>query len=201
MSVRFKAIFASSSLALCACLAASASAETREEAAARFGIRASVLDISLSPSGDKVAFISAGPRHSEVLNIIDLRGDSTVRPVLNVHEDESDLEECDWATDSRLVCQMTIVQEDAGTLIGFSRVFAVDADGQNAKLLTPQMSMRSLGIRQDGGSVVALDVPIVRSGTNSLVIRMRLSSPGTSAPVRRFTSDVGKRTMRGLKPS
>jgi dipeptidyl aminopeptidase/acylaminoacyl peptidase len=94
-----------------------------------------------------------------VLNIIDLRGDSTVKPVLNVHEDESDLEECDWATDSRLVCQMTIVQEDAGTLIGFSRVFAVDADGQNAKLLTPQMSMRSLGIRQDGGSVVALDVP------------------------------------------
>ena len=45
--------------------------ETTDEAAVRFGARADVLDISLSPSGNKIVFISAGPGHTEVVNVID----------------------------------------------------------------------------------------------------------------------------------
>jgi hypothetical protein len=46
------------------------------DAARNFGVRATVLDISLSPSGSKVAYIAAGPEHSEVINVIDLAGDA-----------------------------------------------------------------------------------------------------------------------------
>ena len=52
--------------------AAPAMAQEAPDAAARdFGARSSVLDISLSPSGTKIAYIAPGPEHSEVINVID----------------------------------------------------------------------------------------------------------------------------------
>tara|TARA_R110002072_G_scaffold58144_2_gene148709 strand:+ start:7363 stop:9354 length:1992 start_codon:yes stop_codon:yes gene_type:complete len=134
-------------------------AETLEEIAARFGIRQTVLQISLSPSGRKIAFIEPGPQGSEILNVIDLAGNGTIEPILTNSEPRADLSRCDWATEERLVCMLDSVSESAGLLIGFSRVFAVGADGSKALMLTPRSDMRALGYRQDGGSILALDVP------------------------------------------
>jgi dipeptidyl aminopeptidase/acylaminoacyl peptidase len=160
MSVRLNAALATSSLVLAlGGIANSAFAQTLDETAAQFGVRQSVLDISLSPSGDRIAFVSAGPRHTEVLNVIDLHGDMSVKPALNVTEQNADLSGCDWATDSRLVCRVDFVDESTGILIGFSRLIALDANGGNPLMLTPRMSARALGFRQHGGSIIALDVP------------------------------------------
>jgi hypothetical protein len=124
-----KAALAASSFSLSLFLASAASAETVEETAAKFGVRQSVLDISLSPSGNSIAFVSAGPRHTEILNVIDLRGDMQVKPILRLSEQNSDLSGCEWATETRLVCGIDIVDTSTGTLIGFSRLIAVDKDG------------------------------------------------------------------------
>ncbi|QKG72736.1 S9 family peptidase [Erythrobacter mangrovi] len=135
------------------------SAETAEETAATFGVRQSILDISLSPSGRRIAFVGSGPAHTETLNIIDLDGDLTVKPIFNVTEINSDLVSCEWATDERLVCRLHFIDNSQGQLLGFTRVIALDADGNNPVLLTSRSSSRSLVLRQNGGSIVALDSP------------------------------------------
>ena len=133
-------------------------ADDLEEEAARFGIRATVLSVSLSPSGEKIAFISAGPEHSEVLNVVDLAGDGQVRVVTRNSEQNGDLTRCEWATDTRLVRQLYGIGKGGGLLLGFTRMFAIDYDGQNGQLLTERASTRALRFAQHGGSLVALEV-------------------------------------------
>ncbi len=159
MRMRFALAAAVSVFAIAGGTPTFVAAETLEEIAARFGIRQTVLQISLSPSGRKIAFIEPGPQGSEILNVIDLAGNGTIEPILTNSEPRADLSRCDWATEERLVCMLDSVSESAGLLIGFSRVFAVGADGSKALMLTPRSDMRALGYRQDGGSILALDVP------------------------------------------
>lgn len=159
MQLRFALAAAVSMLAVAGGAPALVAAETLEETAARFGIRQTVQQISLSPSGQKIAFIEPGPQGSEILNVIDLAGSGTIEPILTNTEQRADLVRCDWATDERLVCNIDSVSESSGVLIGFSRVFAIGADGSNPVLLTPPNNIRALGYRQDGGSILALDVP------------------------------------------
>ena len=107
-----------------ALLAVPVAAESLQEAAGRFGIRETVLSVSLSPSGEKIAFISAGPEHSEILNVVDLAGDGQVRTVTTNTEQNGDLTRCDWASDTRLVCQLFgIGKRGDGLLLGFTRMF------------------------------------------------------------------------------
>lgn len=152
----YAAVAASLSFALFAPVSP-VSAETVEEAAATFGIRQSILDISLSPSGKRIAFVGSGPAHSETLNVIDLDGDWEVKSIFSVTEVNSDLVSCEWATDERLVCRLYFIDHSQGQLLGFTRVIALDADGSNPVLLTSRSSSRSLGLRQNGGNLVALD--------------------------------------------
>jgi dipeptidyl aminopeptidase/acylaminoacyl peptidase len=133
--------------------------EPPEDTARRFGARASVLDISLSPSGTKIAYISPGPEHSEVINVIDLEGDAKVVPVLQNTEKIGDFEWCEWATDARLVCQVSgMGKGPTGLLVPFDRLFAINLDGGEPKMLSQRDSMRALGFNQDGGDIVAFDV-------------------------------------------
>lgn len=159
MKVRLVALGASSCLALAICSGAPLRAETVEETATAFGLRQGVLDISLSPSGNRIAFVSPGPQGSEILNVIELTGDTELRSVMRNTTQNSDLEQCEWATEERLVCSVSYVIDNAGVLTWSSRLMAVGADGSNPILLTPRMRPRSIGGRQDGGDVLALDVP------------------------------------------
>ena len=153
-----KNLFVSAALGALA-ISAPVAAESLEETAGRFGIRETVLSVSLSPSGNKVAFLSAGPEHSEVLNVVDLAGDGQVRVVTRNTEQNGDLTRCDWATEERLVCQLYgIGQRGDGLLLSFTRMFAIDDDGQNGKMLSERASQRAMRFAQQGGALVALDV-------------------------------------------
>ncbi|MBO6526774.1 MAG: S9 family peptidase [Erythrobacter sp.] len=137
----------------------SANAETVAETAARYGTRASVLNISLSPSGNKLAWIAAGPEHSEVLRVIDFASGSVVQTIANNTEITGDLESCEWATETRLVCEVAGMERTDGILLPYNRMFAIDYDGSNVESLYRAQSWRSLGIAQSGGVIVALDIP------------------------------------------
>jgi len=129
------------------------------DAARNFGVRATVLDISLSPSGTKIAYIAAGPEHSEVINIIDLEGDAKIVTVLKNSEKIGDFAWCEWATDSRLVCQMAGMGKGTeGLLVPFDRLFAINANGTEATMLSQRDSFRAVGFSQNGGDIVAFDV-------------------------------------------
>jgi acetyl esterase/lipase len=136
-----------------------AAQEVTDQDAIRFGARADVLDISLSPSGDKIAFVAAGPGHTEVVNVIDFAGASVVKPVVTNSEKIGDIDWCQWASDTRLLCKLSgMAIGDGGLLIPFDRLVAIDADGGNFKLISQRQSSRALGFNQSGGDVLALDV-------------------------------------------
>lgn len=134
-------------------------AETAEETAARFGVRESVLSISLSPSGNKIVWVAAGPEHSEIVNVVDLAGDGQVRQITGNTDQIGDITRCDWATDTRLICQLYgLAEGSAGLLVPFTRLFAIDHDGGNPDVLSERRNFRALSFTQDGGDIVAFDV-------------------------------------------
>jgi len=151
--------------------------ETTDEAAVRFGARADVLDISLSPSGNKIVFISAGPGHTEVVNVIDFTADAAVKPVLTNTEKVVDIDSCQWASEERLLCQFSGMGGGNGSiLIPFDRLIALNADGTNIRMLSQRDSPRALGINQFGGDVIALDV----AGEEGMVMMTRNFIPETT---------------------
>lgn len=130
-----------------------------EDLAARFGARPSVLDISLSPSGKKVAYLSSDNATTEILYVADLDSDAEPRVVVTLGEANSELTHCDWANEVYLVCEVFGVTKLNGAVPAyFTRMISVGTDGSEPRLLTSSRSMRALGFQQDGGSVIALDV-------------------------------------------
>ena len=133
--------------------------ESVEDIAARFGVRSSVLDISLSPSGSKLAWIAPGPEHTEVLRVIDLDGNAEVKIIAQNSDIIGDLGQCEWATDTRLICQIYGMGERGdGVLVPFNRMFAINDDGSDVEQLSERRSTRALSFNQFGGSIVSLDV-------------------------------------------
>jgi len=136
-----------------------AGAQTLEDAAAMFAARETIRHASLSPSGNKLAFVAPFDTHGEAVFVVDLTQDNAT-PVNILHntEIEADIDYCDWATEARLVCGTYFNVHNGVARLGFTRLFAVSADGSDLTQLTRSLSGRALGINQDGGSVVALDV-------------------------------------------
>ncbi|GAA0765312.1 S9 family peptidase [Erythrobacter ramosus] len=151
--------------------------ESADAAATRFGARGDVLDISLSPSGNKIVFVAAGPGHTEVVNVIDFTADAAVKPVLTNTEKVVDIDSCQWASEERLLCQFSGMGGGNGSiLIPFDRLIALNADGTNIRMLSQRDSPRALGINQFGGDVIALDV----AGEEGMVMMTRNFIPETT---------------------
>ena len=199
-------------LAACASLAglgstAPLTASDAAEDAKRFGARSSVLDISLSPSGNKLAWIGAGEGYSEVLYVVDLTDGQGIRPITKNGGFNTDLAQCDWATDERLVCQVEGMSRlDGQVLAPFSRMFAIGHDGSDVVSMTERQSSRALWFNQSGGRVVALDVNgkpgnlfITRSYVPEETVGTRLASSKQGLGVDRFDVTTGKRRLE-LQP-
>jgi dipeptidyl aminopeptidase/acylaminoacyl peptidase len=158
MHASYLRAFALSGLILAA-TPVSAQDEDIEDVAAAFGARASVIDISLSPSGTKVAYVSPGANSTELVNVVDLaRGDGQPRAVTYHEDPASEITSCDWATEEFLVCQVSGVATTAGLLVGFTRMVSVAVDGSGIQLITADNSSRAMGLQQWGGDILALDV-------------------------------------------
>ena len=126
--------------------------------AQKFGSLEAVGQISMAPDGGKVAWIGS-TGEEQLLYVADLVANSGPKAVLRVGADKGVLTWCRWASLTRLVCQVRSVINDAGVLVGFSRLIALDSDGKNLVRLTQEINSRSLGEIQDGGDVLDWDVP------------------------------------------
>lgn len=182
-------------------LAMPVAANEVQDEAKRFGARSSVLDISLSPSGTKLAWISPGPGHTEVLSVIDLSGEASVSRIASNTTIHTDLSRCDWATDDRIVCVVYgAARRSDGVLLSFTRMFTVSADGTNSLSLSERRSSRALGFNQDGGDILALDVAgeegqllITRNYIAERTTGTRMASDKEGLGVDRFDVTDGKR--------
>lgn len=172
--------------------------------AIRFGARAGVIDISLSPSGNKIVFVGAGPEHTEVVNVIDFAGDAAIKPVMSNTEKIGDIDWCQWASDTRILCQISgMALGDGNMLIPYDRLIAIDADGGNIKMISQRDSTRAQGFNQFGGDVLALDVAEVpetilmtRNFVPEDTIGTRLASDKSGLAVEMVDTATARRRVR-----
>jgi dipeptidyl aminopeptidase/acylaminoacyl peptidase len=127
-----------------------------EDPPAAFGAREGVLDIALSPSGGKLAFIAAGPGRSTILYTGSTAGGVAPRVALTADGKPERLLRCGWVSEARLVCTVyfTVKTMVPGQPAGVSRVLAVDEDGRNIKLLSRRSTSDDEYAVLGGGEVI-----------------------------------------------
>jgi dienelactone hydrolase len=134
--------------------ATSAGAEDVAQVAAAFGARANVEDISLSPGGNMIAFVQPYKGSGDVVTVADFAKGGNSTPILTVSRPGERIRYCHWPTDDRLICNISVANDDTGLKVSFSRQFSIGLDGTPAKNLTPPETDRALGFAWDGGQVI-----------------------------------------------
>ena len=143
-------------LALAAALSPLGAAGAQEtDNAARFGALESILDVSLSPDGNQLAFIDQGKQRQRRLYIVSTSEGAEPRQILSSDGGSAgSLSWCGWVTNARLACQTFTRDDVAGDVLAATNIVAIDAAGGNLKVLSNRRSDRSLYADYRGGSVI-----------------------------------------------
>jgi dipeptidyl aminopeptidase/acylaminoacyl peptidase len=143
-----------------ALLTAGAQAQSAEpakpfDAAAAFGAREGVTNLSLSPDGSRVAYVAPTTGQGSVVLTRGFAADSPVKQALAADGNPERIERCDWLSNERLVCTIYGVVADAlYSVLPFTRVIAVNADGSNLVLLSRKDNIYTRGLQLGGGKVI-----------------------------------------------
>ena len=123
-----------------------------EEAARLFGARESVWSADLSPSGRKIAFLSAAPGSGTIAKILDLDTRKASSVIGSDGKPES-LDWCDFASETQLVCRYGGNVPYEGMVIGMRRLITLSADGSKIRELGARRSYDGY-IRQFDGTII-----------------------------------------------
>ncbi len=142
-----------------------------EDAAARFGAREDVEQVSLSPDGSKLAYLTPRGGLGTTVYTVDL---ATGKSQVATSADGKPLRlaRCNWVSNERLLCVVHALQSGAGELVGSTRLIGVDADGSDLKLVTQMAGVNAVWTHQHGGSVIDF-LP----GEDGAVLRSRYFVP------------------------
>lgn len=153
-----------------------------------FGKRESALSAKISPSGDKVVMLLAGPAGSTIVKVFDLVTGAS-KAILRSKDSKEHLEWCDFANEQKLICNYTGVSRADGVLIPFSRHMLVNADGSGMKPLGQKASDKDKGLRQFDGRIIDW---MPEDGTAVLMARTYLAEAGTTGTnIARSVSGLG----------
>jgi dipeptidyl aminopeptidase/acylaminoacyl peptidase len=122
--------------------------------AAKFGARAGVENISLSPDGTKVAVIAPAAGQGSIGYVIDIATATAKQAFVFASGNPERLKDCNWVSMKRLVCNVYLIEEVYGSTYGMTRTIAVDEDGKNLKVLSTQQNFYSHAFALYGGSVI-----------------------------------------------
>jgi dipeptidyl aminopeptidase/acylaminoacyl peptidase len=157
--------------------AAAAASGTSDLNAALFGLRPSAIGVSLSPNGSQVAYVTPAPGGEAVAFIANVQtGDA--KPFLKSGNGPERLRWCSFVTEQRLVCRYGGVVDQAGMLIPFSRLIAVNSDGSGMKELGQSQSFYDAGYRQYDGNIIDW---LPGSGGSVLMERSYIPEAGNGA--------------------
>ncbi len=151
---------------------AAPASQSNASAAERFGALDAVRDISLSPDGANIAFITPLPGQRRALYVVSTAEGATPRRVLVSDGDPQNLQWCQWVTNTRLVCQLYAQARLAGEVLGAVTMVAVDPATSAVRSLNVRRNERALFIDYRGGSVVDW-----QPGTADSVLMMRAYVP------------------------
>lgn len=127
------------------------------DAAQRFGAREAVDLMRLSPDGTQVAYIAPRKGQGGALIVQQARAEATARVVTALSGDPERLGQCGWVSNRRLACTAYgVVASKGGTdrKFDFSRVFAIDTDGNNLQLLSTRQNDNARAIQLWGGRII-----------------------------------------------
>lgn len=139
-------------------LANPAAAQDGASLAQKFGALESVQQISLSPSGDHVAYIAPVGEGASRLFVVSLLANDPPRPVFEVNGGGESLRRCRWASEDQIVCTVSVITKQAGEFFGFSRQLVISRDGKRMEKLTARTNGRALYGTFYGGSVIDWDL-------------------------------------------
>jgi dipeptidyl aminopeptidase/acylaminoacyl peptidase len=118
-----------------------------------FGARESATGVNLSPSGAFVSYIAPAPGGGAVAYVANIQT-GEAKAFLNSGTGPQKLRWCAFVTDQRLVCRYTAIINDAGLLVPFGRLVAINSDKSDMKELGQQASYYDDGYRQYDGSII-----------------------------------------------
>jgi dienelactone hydrolase len=122
--------------------------------AAAFGAREDLRNAALSPDGTKAALIFSGPGQSAELMVADLVAGGRPKLLTRSTGDPERLVGCDWTNTTRLICTVIFRENIDGRFVSFTRLFAINSNGTDLKLISARGSPRALGLMQNGGQLI-----------------------------------------------
>ena len=157
-----------------------------DKAAAMFGARPAVAQMSLSPDGSRIAYVGAEAGQASALVVGNLAtGD--LKAITYSDHNPVNLTACNWVANERLACESFGLDMLYGLRVGYTRLFAVDADGKNLKSLAVPMPQNPLRASQfDGHIIDYLD----RSG-QALIARDHVPAQTTGTMVAKTDDGIG----------
>jgi acetyl esterase/lipase len=130
-------------------------ADDAVSAAAKFGARDAVTDMSLSPDGKSIAYLAPLKGAGTALFVGDLTTGAAPKPILASSGQPDRLMHCSWATDTRLICDIYMIADTGNGYLSYSRMVAISSDGSNEKELS-RTDRDALYTVQNGGNVIDL---------------------------------------------
>jgi dipeptidyl aminopeptidase/acylaminoacyl peptidase len=127
---------------------------TSFDAAAAFGARPGVADLSLSPDGKSVAYIAPAKGQGSMLMTLELAEGSKAHIASTASGKPERFGNCHWVSDQRLVCVIYGVVKNSLGLLPFTRTVAVNRDGSAIKMLSTANDEYTRGLQLAGGDVI-----------------------------------------------
>ena len=150
--MRFVNLFAASLLAG-ASTSAFAEVMPLDQAAKAFGTRESIESIAISPSGNRLALLSAGPGRTSLVRVVELPSMQTRTIMTSAGEPES-FRWCDFASDTQLICRHAGNGMIGADVVAYARLVTFDVDGKDIKELGQRRSFYDAWIRQFDGAIL-----------------------------------------------
>jgi acetyl esterase/lipase len=128
----------------------------QDKAAADFGAREGIQQVSLSPDGNKVAYIVPDKGQGSRLFTVDLANGGQPKAALAASGNPERLSYCEWVSNARLICLVWMVLREAGDPVTVSRLIAINADGSELKLVSTRQGYNAERFSYFGGSLIDL---------------------------------------------
>jgi len=137
--------------------AITAHADQIDDAAAKFGARPTVLDLGISPKGDKIFIIGSRKDGGDNVIVVDL-GTKAAVPVMSAAGGKEQLTQCSFLREERLVCQVYLLASKGVEVTWATRLASISSDGTDIKALSPPTEMSAYYTSAFGGGLVDYNV-------------------------------------------
>lgn len=142
-----------------ACLLAGASSNVSaqeislDQAARLFGTRESVDSLAISPSGNRLVLLAAGPGRSSIVRVVELPSMQT-KTIMTSAGDPEAFRWCDFASDTQIICRHAGNGLIGADVVSYARLITFNTDGQDVKELGQRRSVYDAWIRQYDGAIL-----------------------------------------------